>query len=90
MKIKEAMLLWNSNSPDVIFVKHPDKFGVGRNYRKSSGACWMHWKDLSLEKQLFEILKDWIYLVEVDKVDSIAVKNAMLTIDEIRQVFPDI
>jgi hypothetical protein len=50
----------------------------------------MHWKDLNLEKQLFEILKDWIYLVEVDKVDSAAVKNAMLTIDEIRQVFPDI
>ena len=50
MKIKEAMLLWNSNSPDVIFVKHPDKFGVGRNYRKSSGACWMH---------LGEGVRDW-------------------------------
>lgn len=90
MKIKEAMLLWNSDSPDVIFVKHPNTFGVGRKYRKSSGACWSHWKDLSLDKQLLEMLKDWIYLVEVDKVDSTAVKNAMLTIDEIRQVFPDI
>jgi hypothetical protein len=84
MTYKTAMLVWNPGTSEVLVGPWPDRSGWSKPYKMSSGACYKIRAGKS--KQYYKMMAfiDAMHLIVRDKVDPIAVHNAMLSIDEYR------
>jgi len=81
MKSAKAMIAWNPNTNEIKVGPWPDSTGWSKNYSMTSGACYLsrHRKP-NIWKMMNFI--DAIHIIIRDKVDPMAVHNAMLVLDE--------
>lgn len=86
MNAKNAMLCWNPESSEVALVPWPDRKGAGDKYACStlacnfSGAGSTHHR--TVEERKLIVFIEAMHLIIRDKVDPMAVHNALLDLDE--------
>lgn len=84
--LEKAMLVWINRQPGAgaMVVAHPDRDDAGGDFIRSAGACTSDWRDMTEGERLGNLLA-WAWQAVVrDKVDLIAMHNALVVIPEFR------
>jgi hypothetical protein len=55
--IKNAMILWDNETKEVMVVNHPARNKEGNYLPMSDGACWFSWKHESTQNQLLMLYR---------------------------------
>ncbi|WP_347269947.1 hypothetical protein [Rhizorhabdus histidinilytica] len=90
-----AMVVWNTadRGGGAAVVRHPDRVGLGRDYRRSDGACTRIdadrlWADLGSTEQFARLMNIAWQAVVRDGVDPQDMHEALLAVPEFRSLMP--
>jgi hypothetical protein len=89
MKIKEAMLIWNEDTKDVVVASKNEKRTDLDGYFFSTGACWTEWHDMTTEEQMIVFLVAALKHSTINNIPIGNFKKALLEIDEIVESFSE-
>lgn len=79
---KNHMLCWNPNSSEVDVVAWPDTANASRSYMMTALACYSHTQKMNFEQRKTMVFVEAMHLIVRDKVDPMAVHNALLKLEE--------
>lgn len=82
MNAKEAMLCWNPDSAEVALIPWPDQKQKSDPYDMTGLAAYTHVQEASFEKRKTIVFIEAMHLIIRDKVDPLAVHEALLGLDE--------
>jgi len=88
MKIKNAMYLYAPDQNMAVVVEHPSSLDLG-GLMYSTGACYSGWDHLSQSEKITQLLIDAWQSVVRDGMSPTVVHGALMSVDEIREVFAE-